>query len=409
MADVGIVGAGTAGLHLALLLQRGGLEPTLYAERSADDVRRGRLVNTVVHNHRTRARERAIGVNHWDSSAPAIDGHWHSIPTPSGRLEFPGYFQSPSLAVDYRIYQARLLEDFEERGGRVELGALDTEDVARLAGRHDLVVVSTGRGALVELFPPVAGRSPFAEPQRLLAAGLFTGIAREPGREHVTLSIVGGVGEVISIPMQSFAGRVGVLLFECVPGGDLEVLARTPCADDQRAWERLVLEQLAAYAPRVHERVDRSEFGLVDPTSVLQGAVVPTVRQSYTKLDGDVYAIAAGDTHVTIDPVCGLGANAASLSAFALGETILEGGPLDEAFCRRVDERRLPGVLAHFEFTNFMLAPQPQLFDVIVAMAQDPALADDFTDNFTAPWRHLEHLASAETAAAYIGSFAAAI
>jgi 2-polyprenyl-6-methoxyphenol hydroxylase-like FAD-dependent oxidoreductase len=50
VADVGIVGAGTAGLHLALLLRQRGLEPTLYAERTPDEVRAGRLPNTVVHS-----------------------------------------------------------------------------------------------------------------------------------------------------------------------------------------------------------------------------------------------------------------------------------------------------------------------------------------------------------------------
>ena len=113
-----------------------------------------------------------------------------------------------------------------------------------------------------------------------------------------------------------------------------------------------------------------------------------------------------GDAHVALDPVCGLGANAASLSAFALGETILEGGPFDEAFCKRVDERRMPGVLAHFDFTNFMLQPGPQLFEVVGAMSQNRALADDFTDNFTEPEKQLANLADLDAAAAYIGSFA---
>jgi 2-polyprenyl-6-methoxyphenol hydroxylase-like FAD-dependent oxidoreductase len=404
MTDVGIVGAGTAGLHVALLLQEGGLEPTLYAERTPDDVRTGRLVNTVVHNHRTRARERTIGANHWDETAPGIDGHWHSIPTEADRLEFPGFFKQPSLAVDYRIYQAMLLEDFEERGGRVEVGAVDVSDLERLAGRHDLLVVSTGRGGLTELFPPVAGRSPHTEPARLLAAGLFTGIADTPDHFYVTLSIIPGIGEVINIPMESFAGRVGVILCECVPGGDLEVLARTPYADDPKAWERLLLEKLRAYGPRVFERVDESSFGLADSNAILQGAVTPIVRESHAKLD-DGYAIAVGDAHVVIDPVCGLGANAASLSAFVLGEAILEGGPFDEAFCQRVDERRLPGVLAHFDFTNFMLAPEPYIGDVFGAMSQNLGLSDDFTDNFTDPAVQLRHMASAETCAAYIASF----
>ena len=406
MSDIGIVGAGTAGLHLSLLLQKRGVDATLYAERSSDEVRNGRLPNTVVHNHRTRAREREIDANFWDDTAPPVDGHWHWVPT-DPPLDFPGYFKAPSLAVDYRLYQAKLLEAFEERGGKVEVGAVGADDLGRLATKHDLVVVSTGRGGLTELFPPVAGRSPFTSPARLLHAGLYKGVADAGDPHHVVLSLLGPIGEIINIPMLSRDGRVEVLLFECVPGGELEVIAKTPYADDPKAHDRLVLETVRKFAPRVAERVDESEFGLVDPTSVLQGAIVPTVRTSYRELDGGRFAIAAGDLHVSMDPVVGLGANAASLSAFALGEAIAEGGPFDEAFCKRVDERRLPGVLAHFDFTSFMLAPQEQLFGVIGAMSQNPGLSDDFTDNFTDPARHLEHLESAETATAYVESFAA--
>ena len=61
--------------------------------------------------------------------------------------------------------------------------------------------------------------------------------------------------------------------------------------------------------------------------------------------------------------------------------------------------------MAHFDFTNFMLAPQPQLFDVIGAMSQNPALADEFTDNFTVPSRHLEYLSSPGATAAYLAAF----
>ncbi len=405
MSDIGIIGAGTAGLHLALLLQQRGLEPTLYAERTADEVRGGRLPNTVAHNYRTRARERALGVNHWDETAPAIDGHWHFFPGEQP-LEFPGYFPNPSLSVDYRLYQARLLEDFEERGGTAVVGALTVDDLSRLSERHDLLVVSTGRGGFGDLFPAISGRSPFSEPQRLISAGLYSGVAPTSGQEYVTFSVTPGYGEIIEIPMQSSAGRVSVLLFECIPGGDLEVLARTSCEDDPAGYERTVLEKIRAYCPPVSERIDQASFALVDPSSILQGAVTPTVRHSYARLDNGRYAIAAGDAHVAMDPVVGLGANAASLGAWALGETILEGGPFDEQFCQRVDERRLPGVLAHFDFTCLMLgAPPPHVLEVIGAMSQNLALANDFTDNFTDPSRHLANLSSPEAAAAYIAAF----
>jgi 2-polyprenyl-6-methoxyphenol hydroxylase-like FAD-dependent oxidoreductase len=408
MANVGIVGAGTAGLQLALLLQQGGAAPTLYAERTADEVRRGRLPNTVVHNHRTRARERLIGANLWDAAGTDIPGHWHSIPHEPEWLDFPGYFTNPSLAVDYRVYQAGLLELFEERGGDVVFGAVEAADLDVLGSRHELVVVSTGRGGLNTLFPPIAGRSPFIGPARLLSAGLYRGIADTGAPHHVVLSLLGPIGEIINIPMLTREGVVEVLLFECVPGGDLEVVAQTPYADDPGAHDRLVLEKVRQYAPRVAERVDESAFSLLDSTSILQGAVIPAVRESFVRLDGGTYAIAVGDAHVEIDPVCGLGANAASLSAFALGETILEGHAFDETFCRIVDERRLPGVLAHFDFTNFMLHPESQLFEVVGAMSQLKALADDFTESFTDPARHLANLASHETAAAYVAAFAPA-
>ena len=130
--DIGIVGAGTAGLHLALMLQQRGVDATLYAERTADEVLAGRLANTVAHHHHTRERERELGVNHWDETGPSYGRHWHYFGGEQP-LAFPGDFAAPSLAVDYRLYQSRLLEDFEERGGTVRFGVVDAAS-CRAAG-----------------------------------------------------------------------------------------------------------------------------------------------------------------------------------------------------------------------------------------------------------------------------------
>jgi hypothetical protein len=280
------------------------------------------------------------------------------------------------------------------------------DDLPALGERHDLVIVSSGSRGFSELFPPLRERSPFGEPQRLLSAGYYTGVNESADPAYVTLSLGSPNGEIISIPALTFEGIVTVLLFECVPGGDYEVLARTPYEDDPKGYERMVLETVRAFSPAVFERIDPAAFALTDPNSFLRGAVTPTVRTSYARLDGGTYAIALGDGHVVMDPVCGLGANAASHSAFALGETILEGGPFDEAFCQRADERRLPGVLAHFDFTNFMLHPGPNLIDVIGAMSQNPTIANDFTDGFTEPMRQWANMSSPQATAAYLASFA---
>lgn len=405
MPDIGIVGAGTGGLHLALLLQQRGLRPTLYAERSAGEIRNGRLPNTVAHHHHTRSRERQLGVNHWDESGPSYGRHCHYFGGEQP-LAFPGDFSEPSMAVDYRLYLPRLLEDFENAGGGVVLGAVEAGELPTLARRHDLVVVSTGRGGLTDLFPPLDGRCPFDGPQRVLSAGLYAGIAySEP--LCVTFGVSPGHGEIIEIPIQSFEGNVTTLLFECVPGGDLEVLARTPYADDPAAYERLALEKLARHFPPIFERCDASTFGLTRPSSILQGSVSPVARASYASLGDGTYAVALGDAHVVVDPVVGQGANAASYAAFALGETILEGGPFDEAFCLKVDGRRLPFVMGVFDWTNFMLRPEPHLFELVGASSQIPALADDFTENFNHPDLQWENLSSPEATAAYIARFAA--
>jgi 2-polyprenyl-6-methoxyphenol hydroxylase-like FAD-dependent oxidoreductase len=404
--SIGIIGGGTAGLHLALFLQQRDVDLTLYAERSADEVRRGRLPNTVIHNHRTRSREKALGVNFWDESALPIDGHWHYI-AGEQPLSFPGYFAAPSQGIDYRLYQPALLEAFEDRGGTAVYGQVSADDLDTLGERHDLLVVCTGRGGFGDVFPPLPDRSRFSQPARLLAAGLFTGISHDREYQYVSLCVAPPHGEFIEAPMATFDGNAAVLLFECVPGGDLERLARMPYADDPKAYQRAALEALEKYNPPVFERVDAASFELARPDSFLQGAVTPTVRRSYVKLANGTYAIALGDAHVTMDPVTGMGANAASFGAWVIGEAIVEGLPLDEHFCRLVDERRLPMVLGSFDFTGFMLQPEPHLFDLIGAMSQNRALADDFTDGFTDPPRQWSNVASAEATSAYIAGFTA--
>jgi len=68
-------------------------------------------------------------------------------------LDFYGRAEPPAECVDFRIYLPRLLADYADRGGAVELLAPDVESVTRLSGRHDLVVVATGGRSVAGLFP----------------------------------------------------------------------------------------------------------------------------------------------------------------------------------------------------------------------------------------------------------------
>jgi hypothetical protein len=397
---IGIVGAGIAALQLGLSLQRHGLAPTLYSDRTPDQIRAGRLPNTVARFEPTRARERALGVEHWDD--PALGVHGADVRINGTPIAFRGALSRPASFVDMRLYQAALLEDFAGRGGRVVLGPVGIGDLLRLAGAHALVVVASGRGRLAGIFPVLTEHSPYAQPQRRLCAGLFRGIA-PPEPADLAFTISPGHGEVFSAPFFSIEGMVSNLLIEAVPGGGLEPITHLRYEDDPRRFERAVLNLLRDHAPDVYERVDPRWFGLTRPLDLHKGAITPVVRRGYARLGDGRYAVAIGDAHVQNDPVLGQGANAASHAAAVLGEAILAGGPFDEPFCRRV-EREIWAYTRHVtEWSNAALQPPPpHAVEIFAAAARNGALADELVDNFTAPARNWAIFGSPAGAAAFL-------
>lgn len=400
---IAIVGAGTAGLHLALYLQKHGIQATLYTDRRPEQYKGAKLLNTVAHHGITVARETELGVNHWPVDEYGYYCHYHWFGVGPG-LFFRGDFRTPSRAVDYRIYLPRLMRDFLERGGQIEYSELRAEDVARLAGGADLVVVCTGKGPLGQMFQHDAEHSPYSRPQRMLCVGLYTGVAEEETR-GVTLSVSPGHGELIDIPTLTHGGMAHALLLENIPGGDLEVLAQLRYEDDPRNFVDTLLAKLEKHHPTVFRRIDRQSFGLAQGAlDLLQGGVTPTVRRSSVDLGGGKFAIALGDVHALVDPVVGQGANIASHAAFVLGREIVRQSVFDARFCEIVDQERRDRVLAAARWTNLMLQPPSEEMQQLVgAMSQDRALCDEFTDNFNRPEEQWNRLASGARILSWIG------
>jgi 2-polyprenyl-6-methoxyphenol hydroxylase-like FAD-dependent oxidoreductase len=383
MSSIGIVGTGIPGLQLGLFLQQHGVSTRIYADRTPEQQRAGRILNNIVRFEHTRSRERALGVNHWDSLAPDLASISLSV---GGEhpLAFVGHLSHPASYVDMRLYQATLLEDFAERGGVVSFGTVQAEDLARLSERHDLMVVASGRGSLAELFPRVAAYSPYDQPQRLLCLGFFRGIIADP--HDVAFAIAPGHGEVFQTTTYSFGGNETALLFEAIPGGAFEILTRMRYADDPKRFETTMMALLQEYAPPIYERIEPRSFGLTRPLDLLQGAITPTVRQGYVQLANNTFALPIGDVHVVNDPLIAQGGNTASYSAWALGETILEDGPFDEQFCRRAAERIWAYARPITQWSNFMLQPPPPyLIGLLVAASQNQAVANAYADGFANP------------------------
>jgi cation diffusion facilitator CzcD-associated flavoprotein CzcO len=149
--EVGIVGAGVAGLHLGLYLRKHGVDATIVTDRTPDDYVGAKLLNTVGHHFATIDRENYLGVNHWPDPKDYYYYHDHFFNFPEP-LHFAGDFAKHGRAVDYRVYLPLLMQDFVDRGGNIEFRRIKDDEIGRLAARFDLLVVSSGRDALGQMF-----------------------------------------------------------------------------------------------------------------------------------------------------------------------------------------------------------------------------------------------------------------
>ncbi|WP_437298502.1 styrene monooxygenase/indole monooxygenase family protein [Sorangium sp. So ce426] len=410
MPTIAIVGAGVAGLHLALHLQKEGLDVSLYEERTPDEIRTGRLPSTVGLSLLTRERQRALGVAHWE-------GPEHATRTIRIRvaaeppIDFVGRLADRALFIDMRVYLPRLLEDFVARGGRVVRAALDAAGVRGLAAAHDLVVVATGRAGLTDLFPRVPERSPHAAPMRRLFAGIVRGLRMPPGPMEFMFQLSPGHGEIFENQYITLGGIVPSVLIEAIPGGALEPITRMRYEDDPARFDAALLDAVLAHAPLTAERVDRASFGVAGPRDYLTGAVTPVVRRAYAPLGGERFALALGDLHITHDPITGQGANMATLAASLAAEQIAgqaaAGAAFDEAFCADLEDRLWNGLRAATEWTNaFLLPPPDHALALLVAASRSQPVADAFATNFSYPERQWAILSSPEATASFIASHA---
>ncbi|MFG1873547.1 styrene monooxygenase/indole monooxygenase family protein [Sphaerisporangium sp. NPDC049003] len=382
-SGIGIVGAGISGLTLALRLRQLGVDVTLYTEKTADQLRGGRLPNTVARMKRTRDRERALGSEHF-----AEDGSLASTAKISIKgeppLEFQGTLDEPFHAVDFRLLLPAFLDDYTSRGGRLVVTepSPGAEDVERWSAAHELIVVAAGRRSVSELFPRDAARSPYDRPQRSLLAGLYTGITPA----GFSYNVSPGCGEIFQMPMRSREGMTGGMLVEAIPGGPLEPITQMPYQDDPRAFIRALQDVLAEHAPRIAERVDPGSFDLLGPDDLLQGAVTPVVRTPVAKLASGRIALAVGDAWITNDPVTGQGANLGSHCAWVAAEAIAAGGPYDVAFAESVAAEMWKVAGPVTQWSNaFLQPPAEHVLKLFIGSAMDPGLADHFVNLFSDP------------------------
>ena len=176
---------------------------------------------------------------------------------------------------------------------------------------------------------------------------------------------------------------------ENVPGGDMEELATLELREQNRKrFLQVLLDKLEKHHPTTYDRIDTASFDLAQPQDLLQGGVVPTVRNKRVEFDGGKCAIALGDVHSVVDPMMGQGANMASYAAFVLGEEIVDADALDARFCEKVDMHRQDRVLAAVALDQHDAAPPSEAMGMLIGtMSQNKTLGDEFTENLNYPER----------------------
>ncbi|SEO97432.1 styrene monooxygenase/indole monooxygenase family protein [Actinacidiphila rubida] len=420
MRKILIVGAGQAGLQLALGLQAQGYDVTVVSNRTADEIRSGRVTSTQCMFGTALRHERDLGLDFWEDQAPAIRGLGLSLSVPPGDgtggrapyrrgADWLGRLRTTARSVDQRVKMAAWLETFAERGGKVVVHGAAVSDLDYFSLTYDLVVVAAGRGDVVSMFRRDAVRSPFRNPQRTLAVAYVHGLGPRP--EHpdvpaVRCNLVPGVGELIVIPALTTTGPCDILFWEGVPGGPLDVFAGVK---DPAAVLRLTLDLMRRFTPWEYERAAGVE--LTDAGGTLTGRLTPTVREPVAQLPSGGLVLGAADVVVANDPVTGQGSNNAAKCAAVYLESILAHGdePFDAAWMRAVFDRFWSVAEPVTRWTNAMLAPPPaHVLDLLGAGAAHPEVADRIANGFDDPADFAEWFYEPEQAGVFLAEAAAA-
>ncbi|MFB9995394.1 styrene monooxygenase/indole monooxygenase family protein [Deinococcus oregonensis] len=409
MRQIAIIGAGQAGLQLALGLQHHGYQVTLVADRTPEQVESGRVMSTQALFHDACETERQLGLNFWDGLCPPIEGIAFSVPHPelAGQkaVAFEAQLNDPAYSIDQRVKFAHWQRTFAERGGQVMTEQADVDTAERLSVTHDLVLVATGKGDLGRIFARDESRSPYNAPQRHLALAYFKGVRPRPGHSAVSFNLIPGVGEVFLMPGLTRTGDGAWLpyenvLIEAVPGGPLDVFGDVGDSGEQ---VRRMLSLMATFTPWEYDRVKDAE--LTDPVGTLVGRVTPQVRRPVATLPSGRPVLGLGDALVVNDPLTGQGAGSAARAAAVYLERILwqRERPFDRSWMHDTFEDYWGYARYVTQWTNALLAPPPpHVLGVLDAAQRHPSLAHAFVNGFNHPPQFFPWLTSPQEAVTFM-------
>ena len=410
MRNIMIVGAGQSGLQLALALQARGYRVTVTSNRTADDIRSGKVMSSQCMFHTSLQAERDLGLNFWEKDCPPVQGISLSVPHP----ELPGEkalawahrLDHVAQSVDQRVKIPGWMAEFTRRGGEIVYKEATVDDLEAWSQSHDLVIVAAGKGAIAQMFERDAERSFYDKPQRALALTYVHGMAPRPEYSAVNFNLIPGVGEYFVFPALTTSGPCDIMVFEGVPGGPMDCWGDVKTPAEHLARSKALLEQFLPW-----EAARCQNIRLTDDNGILSGRFAPTVRRPVGRLPSGRVVMGMGDAVLLNDPITGQGSNNAAKFAQTLELAIVEQGqaPFDAAFMQRTFETFWAYATHVVNWTNAMLMPPPpHVMEVLGAASVHPAVARRFVNGFDDPRDYANFFMTPDKAQAYLAQVAGA-
>ncbi|ANS28026.1 oxygenase [Rhodococcus opacus] len=401
MRKITIVGAGQAGLQLAIGLVDAGYDVTVVSNRTPEQIREGKVMSSQCMFGGALARERAVGLDLWSDECPSVEGISFTVADNGNQaFSWASRLDLPAQSVDQRVKMPAWLKEFEARGGTLVLQDAGIGDLEGFAVDSDLVILAAGKGEIAKMFERDATRSVFDRPQRALALTYVNGMVPREEHSAVAFNMIPGVGEYFAFPALTTSGPCEIMVMEGIPGGPMDCWADVTTPEEHLAKSKWVVE---TFVPWEAERC--ADITLTDDNGILAGRFPPTVRKPIGVLPSGANILGLADVVVLNDPLTGQGSNNASKCAASYLASILEHGgrPFDAEFMTDTFERYWDYAQYVASWTNALLSPPPEhVLKLLGAAATEPRIARRFANGFDDPRDFYHWFMTPEAAAQYL-------
>lgn len=386
MRSVAIIGAGQAGLQLAIGLRQRGYAVKLFTNRTIEQVRNGKVLSSQGMFYSSLETERILGIEFWQNKMSQNNSVKCTIVDTNTKdflCQWQGKTTDCFQSIDQRIKFPHWMEEFECLGGELVIDNVSANKLDEIAEQHDLTVVATGKSEISQLFSKDFERSIFDKPQRILSCIYVQGLTPE-NPAGMKAYIIPGIGEFFSIVGLTFSGLCEMMLFEGVPGGDFDCWENVRNINEQY---HIALNLLKRFIPYEAERWKNAKP--TDDRATLIGSYTPVVRHPVSRMPCGKPITAIGDSIILNDPISGQGANSAAKAANHYMRKIVEHGEneFDEGWMKEVFEEywNQDGKWAT-EWSNLLLQPpEPHVIELLIEASKNPKIANTLANGFDQP------------------------